>query len=193
MANGKTWQQHEIDYITMKVGHVSYGYMARKLGRTTNAIELKLKKLGMGNTKEQTGLLTALELSKLIGVDHKTVRRWIEKKGLKASRRKTRGLKAFLMISPEAWWKWAKENSKYVDFSRIESDTILPEPAWVDDARKEKKNMQRRWSEAEDQQLKAYVRAGLTQEKIGERLCRSRMSVERRLSRLRKNGVNIWD
>lgn len=196
MANGKAgkaWQKHEIDYISMKVGHVSYDYMARKLGRSKNAIELKLKRLGMGNTKEQTGLITALELSKLIGVDHKTVRRWIEKKGLKASRRKTRGLQAFLMVSPEDWWKWADKHRHMIDFSRIEPGTILPEPDWVADARKEKKILQKRWSEKETQQLKAYIKAGMTHEKICERLGRKRSSIEHKLSRMRKAGINIWE
>ncbi|MZQ74915.1 MAG: hypothetical protein GT589_02010 [Peptoclostridium sp.] len=193
MANGKAWQQHEIDYITMKVGHASYDYMAKKLGRSKNAIELKLKRLGMGCTREQTGLLTALDLSRLVGVDNKTVLRWIDKKGLKATRRRTRGVRAFIMIAPADWWKWANKHKHRIDFSRIEPGTILPEPDWVDDARKEKKIMQKRWSEKETQQLKAYIIAGLSHEKIGERLGRSRASIEHKLSRMRKAGINIWE
>ena len=132
----KTWSKEEIEYLRDDADFVKGIHDSEKLGRTSQSVSLKMKRLQIYNTKQQTGMLTMNELAHLIGVDRKTVEEWAVRHGLKYKKRVTKEKRIFYLISPEDFWEWAKSHKDKVQFIDIEPDVLAPEHDWVDHERR---------------------------------------------------------
>lgn len=181
----RTWTEEEIDYLKDNVGTIKLTTMSKKLNRTEGSIQNKLKRLGISNTKAQTGYLTTYELAKLIQKDATTVRAWITKHGLNCTRKTTRSSRQFCFIHPEDFWKWAYQNCEKIDFSKIEAQSIIPEPCWVDKERqRENPTIYKNWSIKEERELKMWMNEGCSLREVAGKLNRSVISVQRKYERL---------
>jgi hypothetical protein len=78
------WTMQEIAYLEQSLHRLRLAEIARHLGRTTIAMQLKAKRLGLRKTSEG---YTMRGLCLGLGVDHHTVSRWIEAGWLKGTRR----------------------------------------------------------------------------------------------------------
>ena len=78
------------------------------MDRTYTAVIVKMKRLGLSNTKLQTGFLTIGELAKVLKVDRTTIRWWIKRHGLPYKKRITRKSKSFHLIDSSEFWEWAE-------------------------------------------------------------------------------------
>lgn len=177
----------------------SYNYMAKELGRSPISIERRIIRLGIEDKHLMTGTLSAKGLAEIVHVDPKTVIDWIKKQGLPAVQktfryRQDRKHKPYY-INPEDFWVWAGERKHKIIFSKIERGLLLPEPDWLrEEIRKEYQNplakQKKPWTEEEDEKLwTMYYRRGMLQKNIAIELKRTKDSVERRLSRLRKQRL----
>lgn len=188
---GKHWTTEEEDFLKEKVGTLSFHALAKRLGRSVDTIEVRIRRLGLDNTKLLSGKLTANELATALNIDNHTIYRWIDNHGLKAVRKVTRQSAKFNLISVEDFWKWAKQNKEKINFYKIDPLLLLPEPEWVKEERKRDyhhipKRQAAKWTEYEDKRMLEMVKGGYTQKEIGQALGRSENSVQRRLSRLRE-------
>jgi len=197
---GKIWTNDEIKYLKENVGYVLVETMAEYLGRTETAVIIKMKRLGLANTKEQLGLLTIGSLATLLGVDRNTVENWTVNYQLPCKKRKCRNTRTFYFIYPEDFWIWAYKNTDRIDFSKIARHSIPPEPDWVESFRRRKVtpigNYYRSWTYKEEQQLLKLRRMGLSFEAIGEKLGgRTSISVDRKYGRLtnRQSFSNTYE
>jgi hypothetical protein len=82
----KPWSPEEVDYLEANYHRLSILTLTRKLKRSTTAISLKAKRLGIRKFDEG---YTACSLSQALGVDSHKVSRWVELGLIKASRRHT--------------------------------------------------------------------------------------------------------
>jgi len=80
------WTEQEEAFLITKRHLFSPKQMAEKLGRSENAVKLKLKRLGYKWIQGINGFLTMRAVSRLFGVDAKTVAWWIDSGWLKGSR-----------------------------------------------------------------------------------------------------------
>jgi hypothetical protein len=184
----RNWTEDEIEFLKDNVGVMKLTTLSKKLDRTEISIQNKLKRLGISNTKAQTGFLTTYELAKLVHKDATTVRGWIERHGLKSTKKVTNFSRQFLFIHPEDFWKWASANREKVDFSKIQPNTILPEPAWVENERKkENPTSYKVWSIMEEKQLQMMLTEGYSIREVAGKLNRSVISVKRKYERLEIN------
>ncbi len=188
----REWTIEEINYLEESVGVYKLKTIAKKMNRTCDSVVMKMNRLGLSNTKMQTGSLTLGELAKQLRVDRNTVKGWVEKHRLPCTQKITRSSKRFYFVNPSDFWKWAEVNKEKVQFSNIEPQTLLPEPEWVEKERQKDKQVNKRrvyrtWATTEDQKLVALREGGHTFKEIGERLNRSAYSVEHRYKRLSKN------
>src|SRR5690606_24903499 len=136
-------------------------------------------------TKSFTGQLTMHELAKLLKVDPKSVKLWIDNHGLKYTKKATRNIRKFYFIKPEDFWKWAMNNNERIDFSKIERQSIVPEPSWVEKERYSKKKVNyRSWTTIEIQSMIELVSTGKTFSDIGKHLNRSAISIQRKYQRM---------
>lgn len=181
----RKWTEEEIEFLKDNVGKMKLATLSKKLNRTEGSIQNKLKRLGISNTKAQTGYLTTYELANLLQKDPKSVRGWIAKHGLKSTIKTTHSSRQFSFIHPEDFWKWAESHKEKVDFSKIERQSILPEPAWVEKERKrENPTTYRVWSIKEEKQLKMMLTDGYSIKEVARKLNRSTISVQRKYERI---------
>ncbi len=82
----RTWTEKEIQYLESNYHRLHVITMAKHLKRTTTAVALKTKRLGIRKCDEG---YTVNSLSLALGVDTHKVTRWIERGLLKAARRNT--------------------------------------------------------------------------------------------------------
>ncbi|MCI2256054.1 helix-turn-helix domain-containing protein [Domibacillus sp. PGB-M46] len=190
---GKRWTEKDLYFLQKRVGNCSLSAIARQLDRSETAVSLKLKRMGLGNTKHATGLLTGSELAKALNVDRKTVYNWVQFYGLEAISRITCCERKFHLIDVHSFWNWAKHNQQKIDFSLIEKHALPPEPDWVEEARNTPAGKTiktyTRWTTKEVELLLKWREDGWSFDEIGKKLNRSRISVERRYAR----GKSLFD
>jgi hypothetical protein len=186
----RKWTDEEIEYVKENIGTVKVATIARKLNRTYTSVELKMKRLGLSNTKSFTGQLTKCELALHLKVDPKSIKLWIEHHGLKCTKRVTRNTKMFHFINPEDFWNWAYQNKERIDFSKIERQTILPEPDWVELERQNVREVNYKiWTTKEVSMMSELISMGSSFSDIGKRLNRSTLSIQRKYQRI-NNATN---
>ncbi|WP_182200113.1 helix-turn-helix transcriptional regulator [Paraliobacillus salinarum] len=186
----KRYTPEEVNYLEQSVGKVKLDTMAKNLNRTTTAILMKLKRMGIYNTTLESGKITISELSRALNVDRSTVKRWTFKKGLKVTKQITRLKKTVFLISVSDFWEWAEGNKELVNFFKVERQALLPEPKWLEEARAHdfynKSHKQfHKWTAKEDQRLLTMIKQGYTYKDIADCLNRGERAVERRFSRIR--------
>lgn len=194
MAGGRLWTTEEDHYLEDKVGKLKLETIAKHLNRTVNAVSCRIERLGISNTKLESGKITGAELAYACGVDPHTVYDyWIPKKGLPA-RRKTTNLKAkFWLIDIKEFWDWAEQNKGIIDFTRIDEYSLLPHPEWVEleqqrDYKKIPKRKRVAWTDKEEQQVIRMVGDSYSKQAIAEKLNRSEMAIQRKISKLRQEN-----
>ncbi|MCM3789444.1 DNA-binding protein [Domibacillus indicus] len=174
-----------------RVGNCSLSAIAKQLNRSETAVSLKLKRMGLGNTKYATGLLTGSELAEALHVERKTVYHWVQFHGLEAISRITCYERKFILVDINSFWEWAEQNQDKIDFSIVEKHALPPEPDWVDEARKSNTDKTikayKRWTTKEIEHLLKWREEGKSFKKIAQKLNRSSISVERRYGRSKNN------
>ena len=194
---GLLWTYEEIEYLKDNVGKIKLSTIATNLGKTNTAVLLKIKKLNLGNTKENTGLITLNGLANILNVDRATVKGWADRHSLPFKKSITREKRHFHLIHPEEFWNWAYLNKGKVQFMNVERNVLAPEPEWVEEERRKemqslvkKKRSYQTWTTSADRQLIYYRNKGLTYREIGERLHRTPISVERRYQRIKRSSMD---
>ncbi|MED3865072.1 helix-turn-helix domain-containing protein [Priestia megaterium] len=130
----RRWTEQEDEYLINYYGSKSLECISRRLQRSMAALESRLNRLGVYGVRTYTGNITVYELAKCLKVDVHTIYKWIQKKELphKVTRAKTR---KFVGIEVSAFWKWAEQNKNLLNFSKIPTNTLVPEPDWVKEQR----------------------------------------------------------
>lgn len=193
MGKNRSWFDCETEYLEDNWGKLSVGTIAKKLGKSENAVILKAKRIGLGPSISAQGKLNANQLADAIGVDiHAIIDYWIPKYGLRAVRKVTRLVNKFWLIDIKDFWKWAEKNQDKFDSRRFEPLSLGPEPKWMKEKRKADMSLPvrrfQKWTVKEDEKLRAMFKSGLyNRNQIGEHLGRSGIAVQRRLTR-----IDVW-
>lgn len=193
MKKRRYWTDEEDNYLLDKAGSVSSQTMADNLGRTKIAVDTRMYKLGIGDIRVATGMITANQLSNIVNIDDKTVYMWIRESGLKATHKRIRDKGKFFLIKPSDFWEWADKNRNRINFSKIEPKILLPEPEWFEEQRKKDYHeIPRRrkavWSKQEEAKLIDLFKINYSISAIAEELGRSEHAIQRKISKLRSSG-----
>lgn len=186
----KRWTPEDINYLKENIGHRRISDIANKLERTEQAILLKSKRLGFGETRSISGRVTCGELARILRVDRNTVMGWVKNAGLPAVQKVTALKKRYILISSEEFWEWAKNNREKIDFRSLERNSYPPEPNWVERERQNPSYVERKyqyWTTNEDLRLATLIDQGLSYQEIACIMNRSQYSVERRYHRIKQN------
>lgn len=193
------WTKEEVTYLEDNVGVRTFTNIAQKLGRTENAVAKKAYSLGIGDTRAQAGYYSAYQMSDLLDVDMSVIHKWIERYDFPVRIRSLRKQKGHRVkqnsyhIAPEDFWGWAKKHKELINFSKIDYDSIVPEPDWVNTERRKDyetipKRSRQKWTSYEDNQLIQFNQLGWSYEDMGRKLNRSEKACMKRLERLRTKG-----
>lgn len=147
-----------------------------------------MKKLQTSDTKKETGILTMGELAKLLQVTRKTIENWHYRHDLPVIKKKARDVKTFYLIEHKAFWEWALTHQERINFSKIEKNSIPPEPEWVDSLRHQRRFIEsdyyRPWTKQETSRILKLIKEGKSFEEIGLIIHRTTVSVERKYNQL---------
>ena len=186
----KIWNQEEINYLYENVGAVNLNTIAKNLNRPIQGVQLKMKRLKIGNTKEQLGLFTMGSLAQVLNVDRTTIKHWVKNYNLSVTKKKTCKTRVFYFIESSHFWDWAFNHQDRIDFSKVEVNAIPPEPDWVDALRDQKRkikgNHYRSWTTKEEKMVLELRSQGKTYKSISQILNRTPISIERKYKRLLK-------
>ena len=191
---GKDWSQEELDYIREVWGQKTIPEIAKKLGRSINAVKVKTQRMGYTGQKWYGEMMSARKVSELLGVDvHTVCDYWIPKCGLKGkAKRLGETKKTTTIIMFEDLLEWLEAHQDLWDSRRVEMFGLGAEYDWLvekrkADAQKPARKAQK-WTTEEDQRLiSMFRRGGMTNAEMGAVLGRPASGVEHRLLRL-----DVW-
>lgn len=153
----KKWLAAEEDYLQENWGIKSLKHLASKLGKTENAVIIKVARMGLGPYLENGDYVSYNQLlSALFNLSNDTPyrinKRWV---GFPIKHKKVRKNR-FRVVYLDDFWKWAEKNKRLIDFSKMEEGSLCAEPEWVKKKRKidfECRRLTTPWTNADDQKL----------------------------------------
>lgn len=175
----KKWTEEEIAYLEKTVGRHSRKFIAKKLNRSQQSVDSKIRYLRL-NAINNTESITIADLSKALIVHRSTIQHWIDNMDLKTHR-----VGKYVKVTPQNWWAWAEKNKKRINWNNVDPYSFGIEPDWVDELRGNTKrhySHSKQWSKQEDARLIYLVRTyKYTYQDISLELDRSEAAVKRRL------------
>lgn len=194
MGAARCWTPKEIEYLKENWGNKSVDKISKRLGRSSNAICIKIQRLGLGSffdnnykyiTKNQ--LLKSLGSNSGYGYINIS---WVKNRGLKTHKVKIKN-GTYDMIDIEEFWEFAYENMNFLDFSKFEKYALGPEPDWVEqkrqrDIRKKIHFVKTPWTRQEDERLEFLLsKKKYNYRELSLKLSRTEGAIQRRICDLK--------
>lgn len=176
----KRWTKKEIDYLQAKFGITSINGLARSLGRSKGAVQLKANRLGLLSYAASDSL-TLSDFCKCTGISRATVQYWI--KNFEFPTIKRRKAK-YRYVEPDSFWIWAEKNRCRINWADFPIRAIYPEPDWVEQLRRSNGlvNKRRPWTDWEISELRYLLKQEkYTYPEISERLNRNHSAIKRKI------------
>ena len=189
----KTWSKAELDMLQEIWGKYSIPTIAKRLGRSVNAIKVKAARLGLGPILMAGEWVTLNQLVIAVrgnnGGYNYLQKSWVQNRGLPVHMKRVVN-NSFQVVYLDEFWEWAERNRSFIDFSKFEPLSLGAEPDWVKEQRKydfKSFAIQRKdpWTKADDANLKRLVemhKYGYAE--LSSILQRSAGAIQRRLTDL---------
>lgn len=179
------WPPEKVNYLEEAWGEISIPAIAKKLGKTVNAVKLKAYKIGLRRHIHSGDYITLNQLFNAIGMNYNsyTIDYWL-RQDFPLKHKKSINM-SYKVVYIKEFWHWLERNKMLIDLSRLERNILGLEPSWVAEKRKAdmlaKKFRRRPWTPREDALLKTMVKAyRYTYRDISLRLCRAESAIKRR-------------
>lgn len=201
------WTKEEEQYLQDNWGTLSVKTLAKNLGRSENAINVRKHRLGLGSFLENGDYITFNQLKCAIGIGGGTGYMnisWIRNRNFPIHTKRV-NQNSFKIVYLDEWWKWAEKNRDLLDFSKFEENMLGEEPAWAKEKRKldfekNQKYITTPWTKAEDDKLIRLVqKQKYTYLELSKMLRRTDGAITRRLLDLgisdrpiRESPHNLW-
>lgn len=189
----RRWTPKEEEYLQENWGKYSIPAIAKKLGKSVNAIKVRANRLALGPVLMGGDYVTLNQLTLAVSGGAKTYSykmiSWVNNRGLPVHTKKVLN-NSFRVVYLDEFWEWAEKNRSFLDFSKLEPLSLGAEPSWVAEQRRKDFQafaIQRKdpWTPDEDNRLKTLLK----QHKYGyaelsEKLRRSAGAIQRRCTDL---------
>ena len=117
----KKWSKEEEAYLSEFWGIKSRIAIASHLGRTENAIQIRVQRLGLGSFFENGDYVTLNQIYQALrgrNVSGYQKKSWEENRGLPVHIKRL-SEKRVRVVYIDEFWKWADENRSFIDFSKM--------------------------------------------------------------------------
>lgn len=157
----KTWTPEELQYLEDHWGTVSIPGIAKKLGRTVNAIKVRVARMGLGGMLNSGDYVTFNQLMRELTDNSQSysyqMKSWVKNRGMPIHTKRVNAC-SFRVVYLEEFWEWAEQHRSFIDFSKLEPLALGKEPDWVAEQRRKDYQsfaLQRKdpWSPDEDNNL----------------------------------------
>lgn len=196
MGQGRNWTEEEYRYLEDSWGTLSSKTIAKNLGRSENAVIVKVTRLRLGAFLEAGEYVSWNQFLKALGVQggrgYKSIS-WIKNRGFPIHSKKVRNC-SFKVVRLDEWWTWAEKNQSFLDFSRFEENALGIEPDWVKakrrmDYEKSIRYIKTPWTPIEDKRLERLVEQyKYTYAEMSKTMRRTEGAIQRRCCDLKLKG-----
>lgn len=192
LGGGRPWTPEEEDLLSDRWGTVSIASIAKDLGRTENAVQVRANKLGLGAFLEGGEYVSLNQLMYAVTGSQchsYTLKSWVKNRGFPVHT-KRRLAQSVRVVYLDEFWEWAEKNRSFIDFSKMEPLALGAEPDWVAEQRRKDFNacaIQRKdaWTQGEDARLKMLLaQHKYTWAELAKELSRSCGAIQRRIQDL---------
>lgn len=188
----KRWTPEEENLLCDCWGTMTVNGICKKLGRSRNAVMVRVQRLGLPSYFESGEYVTMHQLVLALGYgasDSYKVKSWIQNRGFPV-RNKRHTRKVVRVVYLDEFWEWAEKNRSFLDFSKMAPLALGEEPDWLAEQRRKDYQafaIQRKdpWTPDEDCRLKMLLeqhRYGYAE--LSEMLHRSAGAIQRRCTDL---------
>lgn len=186
---GRHWTEEELQKLEELTGTYTVATIAKILGRSFNAVNIKLNRMGLAGFEKSTDLLTINQIRQIFSVEHKTIRKTWCSKGLRFMRKGN-----YLVCREENLIKFLKEHPECWNAAKVTDDSMLMRYPWYQEKKKRDIKKPYFWTPAEESKLKFLRHQGYTIREIAERMGRTELSIKAKLyyhHRREKYGIGI--
>lgn len=178
---GRRWTQEELDVLESMIGTYTVATIAKKLGRSFDAVNIKLNRMGLLGFEKSTDRLTLNQMCLMLGVQSRTVKKKWVNKGLRIVRRGN-----YLTIRQEELVKYLKNHPEDWNALRVTDDSLIMKYPWYKEKKKQDSKSQYYWTDGEVSRLKYLRHQGYSIREIGALMGRSESSIKYKLYSRRK-------
>lgn len=184
--SGKRWTTEELQRLEDLSGNYPVATIARKLGRSFDATNIKLNRLGLNGFRQNTEHLTLHLAAEILGVEWRTIKDTWTGLGLRIFRRGN-----FWVIDQGELLRFLKDHQDAWNASRVKDDAIFHEEEWYRKKRSEDTAQKWYWSPEETGRLIHLYRKGVTMKRIAAEVGRSEEAVKNKLHSMHRKGFRI--
>lgn len=173
---GRRWTQEEIDYLENAIGTFTVQSIARKLGRSFDAVNLKLNRLGLSGFEKSTDMLILNQVSLILGVERKTLLNKWKKNGLKIIRKGN-----YIAVHQDDLIKYMEKNPDHWNATSVTDDSLFMAYTWYKEKRRTDTKKQYFWTPDDVSKLKYLRHNGYSISEIADQMGRSPSSIKYKL------------
>ena len=178
---GRRWTQEELETMESMIGTFTVASIAKKLGRSFDAVNIKLNRMGLVGFEKSTDMLTMNQVCIMLGVQSRTVKKKWRNKGLRILRKGN-----YLAIRQEVLIKYLKNHPEDWNAANIPDDSLIMSYPWYKEKKKQDSKDNYYWTETEVSRLKLLRFQGYSIREIAEQMGRSESSIKYKLYGRRK-------
>lgn len=178
---GRRWTQEELNTLESMIGTYTVATIAKKLGRSFDAVNIKLNRMGLVGFEKSTDLLTMNQVCLMLGVESRTVKKKWCNKGLRIMRKGN-----YLAIRQEVLIKYLKNHPEDWNALRVTDDSLIMAYPWYKEKKKQDSKVNYYWTDEEVSRMKILRHKGYSIREIAEQMGRSESSIKYKLYGRRK-------
>jgi hypothetical protein len=124
----------------------------------------------LGDPKEISDYVTIKYLAKIIHSSVRTINKWIESNGLKATYKVLAHRQKISRIKLTDFWEWAEKHQNLINWNKFECKSLGAEPTWAKQARRNCKKKRTTWTKERENLVESYFKLGLSWKQVGENM-----------------------
>lgn len=175
---GRRWTQEELQMVEEMSSSYTVEMIAKKLGRSFDAVNLKMNELGIPGFRRSTDMLTVNQVSIMFNVQNRTIVTKWKKKGLFIRRHGY-----YRMIQQESLIKYLQEHPEDWNAADVTDDSLIMSYPWYKEKRRQDVKSRYFWTTSEVAKMKHLRRQGYSLREIAEKMGRSESSIKYKLYR----------
>lgn len=192
----RRWTDEEIAYLKENYGNYLDVTVAKRLGRSIDAVRVKAKRLHLRPFKAANGeYISICQLAEILKVDSHVLYRWNEKYSDFPAVSKKIYHSSCLLIKFDNILPWLKKHQDIFNAKNIEPFSLGKEPDWLKKKRTEDFNVSnnsgKHWTKREEDYLLHLWRQGKTIEEIAKIMGRSSAGIRNKKKRLLRSEYSL--
>ena len=173
---GRKWTQEELQTLEEMIGTFTVKRIAKQLGRSFDAVNIKLNRMGLEGFEKSTDMLTMRQVCLMLGVQSRVVKNKWQSKGLHIMRRGN-----YIVIRQQDLIKYLKNHPEDWNAAKIPDDSLIMGYSWYKEKKKTDKKTRYHWTPDEESKLRFLRYQGYSIREIAEQMGRSESSIKYKL------------